>query len=142
MASSSSSLSLPLQLLRTGTSSSPIGLRSVYRPSPSTRLRLPVARGLRPIAAVSYNDEAAGHGGDAIAAATSVLLRQVDGNAVAAELRAARTPGRRGPQAPKGRPAGKPKEGGGGNGGKIHAVPVASLRKPKEGSGGQDGSTN
>ncbi|CAO2187160.1 unnamed protein product [Urochloa humidicola] len=141
MASSSSSLSLQLQLLRYGTSSSSrVGLRALHRLSPpSVRLRQPM-RGLRPVAAVSYHDEASGQGD---AAATSVLLRQVDENAVMAELRAARTVGRAS-QAPKGRPAGKPKEGGGGNGGKIHAAAMTatSQRKPKEGRGGQGGSTN
>ncbi|CAL5010442.1 unnamed protein product [Urochloa decumbens] len=123
MASSSSSLSLPLQLLRFGTStssSSRVGLCALHRPSPaSIRLRQP-ARGLRPVAAVSYHDGTAGHG--------------EDDAAVAAELRAARAVVR----------AGKPKEGGGGNGGKIHAVAVSAvkpaLRLPKEGSGGQGGS--
>ncbi|CAL5003810.1 unnamed protein product [Urochloa decumbens] len=128
MASSSSSLSLPLQLLRFRTSSS-----SRVGPSPaSVRLRQP-ARSLRPIAAVSYHGEASGHGDDGIAAATSVLLRQLDGNAVVAELRAARTVSRA--AQPR-----KPKEGGGGSGGKIHAA--ASTGKPKEGSGGQGGSIN
>ncbi|CAL5010441.1 unnamed protein product [Urochloa decumbens] len=123
MASSSSSLSLPLVL------------RALYRPSPpSVRLRQP-ARGLRPVAAASYHGEASGHGDDGIAAAASVLLRHVDENAVVAELRAARSVARA--AQPR-----KPKEGGGGSGGKIHAAAVlmASARKPKEGSGGQGGS--
>ncbi|CAL5008156.1 unnamed protein product [Urochloa decumbens] len=136
MASSSSSLSLPLQLPRYGASSSRVRLRALHRSSlPSVQLRQP-ARGLRTMAAVSYHDEAAGQGDDTIAATTSTLsLRQVvDDASVAAELRAARAVGR----------AGKPKEGGGGNGGKIHPVTMSAaklaLRLPKEGSGGQGGS--
>ncbi|RLN03404.1 PH domain leucine-rich repeat-containing protein phosphatase 1-like [Panicum miliaceum] len=150
--SSSSSLTLPLQLLRYGTSSSHVGLRRpLYRPSPPS-IRLLAARGLRPVAAVaSYHDEAsggcAGAGDDGIvAAATSVGLHQVaDDAAAAAELRAARCVGRA-PQPPKGR-SGKPKEGGGG---KVHAAPPTAAAKPvprapappglpKERSGGQGG---
>ncbi|CAL5010440.1 unnamed protein product [Urochloa decumbens] len=128
--SSSTSLTLPLQLLRLESSSSRVGqLRALHRPSPaSVRLRQP-AKGLKPIAAVSYHDKAAGHGDNAITAATStLLLRQVvDDTAVAAELRAARTVGRA-HEAPKRRgapspnkvdPATKPPEEGiGGDGGK------------------------
>ncbi|CAO2210007.1 unnamed protein product [Urochloa humidicola] len=140
MASPSSSLSHPLQLLRFGTSSSGIALRRFHRPAPpsSVRLRQPARGRQEPTAAVSYHGEASGHGNDAIAAAaTSVLLRQVNENAVVAELRAARTVGRA--SQPR-----KPKEGGGGGGGKIHAaaMSVASARRPKEGHGGQGGSTN
>ncbi|RLM62305.1 PH domain leucine-rich repeat-containing protein phosphatase 1-like [Panicum miliaceum] len=87
----------------------------------------------------------AGAGDDGIAAATSVALHQVDDAAAAAELRAARTVGRA-PQPPKGRP-GKPKEGGGGKvhaaptTSAAKRVPRAPAPPglPKEGSGGQGG---
>ncbi|CAO2200644.1 unnamed protein product [Urochloa humidicola] len=145
MAASSSSLSLPLQLLPCGTSFSRVGILAIHRPSPPS-IRLQPARGRQSMAAVSYHEDAsAGHGDGGVAAASSVVLRQVVDDAAVVELRAVRIG--RAPQVPMGRPAGKPKEGGGGSGGKIHAAPTSAammraLRLPKEGSGGQGGSIN
>ncbi|CAL4996976.1 unnamed protein product [Urochloa decumbens] len=127
MAASSTSLTLPLQLLRLESSSSRVGLRALHRPSPaSVRLRQP-ARGLRPVAAV-YHDDASAWNGNAAPKSTLLLHQVVDDSAVAAELRTARTTVGRAHEAPKRRgapspnkvdPATKPPEEGiGGDGGK------------------------
>ncbi|CAO2176329.1 unnamed protein product [Urochloa humidicola] len=134
MAAAASSLSLPLQLLPYGTSFSRVEIRAIHRPSPPS-IRLQPARGRQSMVAVSYHEDAS---------TSSVPLRQVVEDAAVDELRAVRIG--RAPQVPMARPAGKPKEGDGGSGGKIHATltPAAmrAPRLPKEGSGGQGGSIN
>jgi len=137
MASSSYTISLPLQLPQCA-SSARIGLGAPSRPSPSARLQTTTTKGLRSVKATLYLHEAAGHGdnGGGIAATTSAL-HLVAGDD---DLRAAARVRGGAPRSPKGRP-GAPREGSGGAGGKVHAAtPPTLLRLPKEGSGGQGGS--
>jgi hypothetical protein len=102
----------------------------------SARLQTTTTKGLRSIAATSYQHEAAGHGDDGGIAATTSALHLV---AADDELRAAARVRGGAPRSPKGRPD-KPREGSGGAGGKVHATPPTLLRLPKEGAGGQGGS--
>lgn len=142
VASSSYTLSRPLQPPRYA-SSARRGLSALNgRHSPSTRLQTTTrTKGLRSVvvAATSYQHEAAKHGDNGGIAATSALRLVAGDDEAAAKLMraAARVRGGAGAsRSPKGRP-GAPREG---SGGKVHAAPPALLRLPKEGAGGQGGS--
>lgn len=147
MTTSSSWLSLPIQLLRyyapSSSSSNRLGLGSVHRPSPHcARMHMQPAKGLKPVTATGRGD-----GGGVDAASPLRLLA----DEVAPELHAAakRMVGGGALHSPKGRP-GSPTEGSGG--GKIRtthaAAPTTTFARargptppglPAEGSGGNGG---